>query len=425
MKTKASKYVKFRKFKIGNVEFDTVNMREVHAFLDISTPFSTWITRSIPKYGLTFAEDYSIEMDGKRKEYHMKVSKAVSIVRDELSYNKDRLLSLLSENGNNGVVESRIVRREILPSPQNNIVCGYFSFEGNRIRTIKIDDCVWFVAKDVCVALSRGNPTEATRMIGDDDAAILIVDGRINSHGIGPYVGARMIVCTIRGVCFMVAKSRAACAIGSPSWRFQKAVMEANFSESLQSQAQEPAIQALLPPPSTAPSPAALRAIADQWADVHRRADEAERAMEEMRAYADGVKDRIEAADRLLASKGALTLTQAAMALNVTRASLLRFLRDDRNKWTYVDSTSNRDFPNTDRVRDGFLEFKNDVIENPKTGELFFTGRTRITARGLHEISRIINSGSYPFEFISREALNCVDQPELPFDGHPNAPQNP
>ena len=44
-----------------------------------------------------------------------------------------------------------------------------FEYESTEVRTVVIDDEVWFVAKDVCDILGLDNPTEAIRPLDEDE----------------------------------------------------------------------------------------------------------------------------------------------------------------------------------------------------------------------------------------------------------------
>lgn len=45
-----------------------------------------------------------------------------------------------------------------------------FNFEGNEVRTVIMNDDIWFVGKDVCNILGYSNPRDAIRNhVFDDD----------------------------------------------------------------------------------------------------------------------------------------------------------------------------------------------------------------------------------------------------------------
>jgi len=50
-----------------------------------------------------------------------------------------------------------------------------FNFEGNAVRIVMRKHEPWFVAKDVCVVLGIGNPTEALRNLDEDEKSTLSI----------------------------------------------------------------------------------------------------------------------------------------------------------------------------------------------------------------------------------------------------------
>ena len=48
-----------------------------------------------------------------------------------------------------------------------------FDYEGSNVRTVILDDEVWFVAKDVCDILGLDNVTQAIKTLDDDEKMTL------------------------------------------------------------------------------------------------------------------------------------------------------------------------------------------------------------------------------------------------------------
>ncbi|WP_338754267.1 Bro-N domain-containing protein [Bacillus sp. FJAT-52991] len=52
-----------------------------------------------------------------------------------------------------------------------------FHYSDNQIRTISINDDIWFVAKDVCDVLEIGNPSETLKRLAQDEKALISTEG--------------------------------------------------------------------------------------------------------------------------------------------------------------------------------------------------------------------------------------------------------
>lgn len=55
--------------------------------------------------------------------------------------------------------------------PEVGTEISTYDFNGMALRVVQIDGEPWFVAKDVCDALSMSNPTESLRPLGADERA--------------------------------------------------------------------------------------------------------------------------------------------------------------------------------------------------------------------------------------------------------------
>lgn len=56
-----------------------------------------------------------------------------------------------------------------------------FNFENNNVRTLTIDDKIWFVAKDICNVLEIGNPSQALSRLDNDERNTIILNEGIGN----------------------------------------------------------------------------------------------------------------------------------------------------------------------------------------------------------------------------------------------------
>lgn len=79
-----------------------------------------------------------------------------------------------------------------------------FSYNGTQVRTTKLKDEIWFVAKDVCDILELGNITEALRELDEDEKGFFRISEGTSPKGGNP----NMIIITEPGLYALVFKSR-------------------------------------------------------------------------------------------------------------------------------------------------------------------------------------------------------------------------
>lgn len=58
-----------------------------------------------------------------------------------------------------------------------------FGYDDQLVRTVMVDNVPWFVAKDVCAALELTNPTEALRVLDEDEKNTLRISEGIPNRG--------------------------------------------------------------------------------------------------------------------------------------------------------------------------------------------------------------------------------------------------
>lgn len=65
---------------------------------------------------------------------------------------------------------------------QGTPVPAIFSFHNHHIRTVVIDDVIWFVATDVCAALDISNVTQAVGRLDDEERSMFNIgrQGKVN-----------------------------------------------------------------------------------------------------------------------------------------------------------------------------------------------------------------------------------------------------
>ena len=94
-----------------------------------------------------------------------------------------------------------------------------YNFDGQQIRTVTQNGEPWFVAMDICSALSLKNPTMATEPLDDDEKMTLsLSEGRTGQRG-----GAQSItIVNESGLYTLILRSRKATTPGTPQHRFRK-----------------------------------------------------------------------------------------------------------------------------------------------------------------------------------------------------------
>lgn len=93
-----------------------------------------------------------------------------------------------------------------------------FTFHNScQIRTVLIDGNPWFVAKDICDALSVKNPSQSMQSLDDDERSMFNI-GRSKTNGGGGLVN----IINESGMYALVMRSRDAMKEGTPQHSFRK-----------------------------------------------------------------------------------------------------------------------------------------------------------------------------------------------------------
>lgn len=95
----------------------------------------------------------------------------------------------------------------------NNSVSHYY-FEGISVRTVIIDGCIWFIAKDVCNALQIAHTGSAIRSLDDDERGVHLTHTLSGSQ--------QMSIINESGLYTLILRCRDAVKPGTVPHRFRK-----------------------------------------------------------------------------------------------------------------------------------------------------------------------------------------------------------
>ncbi|EDW4372100.1 hypothetical protein AAA67_002905 [Salmonella enterica subsp. diarizonae] len=95
----------------------------------------------------------------------------------------------------------------------NNSVEHYY-FEGHSVRTVIIDDRIWFVAKDVCDALQIAHTGSAIRSLDHDERGVHLTHTLSGSQ--------KMAIINESGLYTLILRCRDAVKPGTVPHRFRK-----------------------------------------------------------------------------------------------------------------------------------------------------------------------------------------------------------
>src|SRR3990167_4594568 len=72
--------IPFEKYQVGSVSIQTVNARDLHAFLEVKTQYNHWIERRIQSYGFSQDIDFTVAIFGqgptRTMEHHVTIAMA-------------------------------------------------------------------------------------------------------------------------------------------------------------------------------------------------------------------------------------------------------------------------------------------------------------------------------------------------------------
>ena len=233
-----------------------------------------------------------------------------------------------------------------------------YNFDGKPVRTITRDGDPWFVLADVCQVLDIGNPSQAAKRLDDDEKHTLI-----NNEGIsGPQVQSLTVI-SESGLYSLIMVSRK-----PDAKRFRKWVT----SEVI------PAIRRdggyMVAKAEETPEELALRAMKVLQTTIDRQKAQLEVAM-----------PKADALDRIATADGALSVTEAAKALQVRPKDLFSFML--AHKWAYRKSGSGTWLGIAYHTNVGDVTHKVATIKNPD-GTDRIVEQLKITPKGLAKLAK-------------------------------------
>ena len=218
----------------------------------------------------------------------------------------------------------------------------------------------WFVAADVCVALSIGNSRDAMGRLDDEEKGVGLIDTLGGAQ--------KMSIVNESGLYSLVLGSRKPEAKAFKKWVTSEVLPSIRKTGQYATQA-APATMAL--PRSFAE---ALRLAAEQAEQIERQ--EAALAIAEPKA---------KALDRLGAADGSMCVTDAAKALKVRPKDLFAKLQSER--WIYRRPGQQRWIGYQDRIQSGLLEHKTTVVVVRDDGSERACEQVLVTAKGLAKLA--------------------------------------
>jgi prophage antirepressor-like protein len=231
-----------------------------------------------------------------------------------------------------------------------------YDFDGKPVRTITRDGEPWFVLADVCQILDIMNPRQAATRLDDAEK-----DGVILNDAIGRQQSFTII--SESGLYRLMMRS------DKPQARpFQKWVT----SEVI------PAIRRdggyMVAKAEETPEELALRAMKVLQTTIDRQKAQLEVAM-----------PKAEALDRIATADGALSVTEAAKALQVRPKDLFSYMQS--HDWAYRKSGSGTWLGKAPRTNSGDVTHKVATIKNPD-GTDRIVEQLKITPKGLAKLAK-------------------------------------
>ena len=83
---------------IGGIEIQTVNGRDLHAFLEVGKDFSTWIKDRIAQYGFADGADYAVYQDLRSPKSGSTKSRTVTVTEYAISIDMAKELAMVERN---------------------------------------------------------------------------------------------------------------------------------------------------------------------------------------------------------------------------------------------------------------------------------------------------------------------------------------
>lgn len=233
-----------------------------------------------------------------------------------------------------------------------------YNFDGKPVRTITRDGEPWFVLVDVCRILGIGNSSDASRRLDDGEK-----DTLDQIEGIASPQVQSLTIISESGLYRLMMRS------DKPQARpFQKWVT----SEVI------PAIRRdggyMVAKADETPEELALRAMKVLQTTIDRQ-----------KAQLDVALPKAEALDRIATADGALSVTEAAKALQVRPKDLFSYMQS--HDWAYRKSGSGTWLGKAYRSNSGDVTHKVATIKNPD-GTDRIVEQLKITPQGLAKLAK-------------------------------------
>ena len=238
-----------------------------------------------------------------------------------------------------------------------------FVFEGREVRIVHSDAGPMFVHSDVCRVLEISNTGNAAARLDDDEKGVHTMDT------LGGWQDVTVI--NESGLYSLILTSRKPAAK-----RFKKWVT----SEVLPSIRRDGGY--MVAAPDETPEALALRAIQVLQATVDRQ-----------RAALAIAAPKADALDRIASADGALSITEAAKALQVRPKDLFDFL--SRKGWTYRRAGSGTWLGYSARTNSGDLIHKVTTVQQPDGADRVVE-QVKITPQGLAKLAKAVPGATKP-----------------------------
>lgn len=233
------------------------------------------------------------------------------------------------------------------------------------VRTVQIDGEPWFVAKDVCDVLGIVNDRQAAGRLDDDEKGVCKVDTLGGNQSVN--------VISESGLYALALTSNKPEAKAFSRW-VRKTVLP-TIRKTGSYIAGEEVLDRDAPD------------YLDRLKDLMLEAQERKLAAAEAIIQAQAPK--VEALERLSASEGSVTLTDAARLVNMAQRTFLQWMND--NGWTFTKrgkANGNRRLPYADKRAEGLMEVVATTAYHH--GAEITVESCYVTAKGLAKLAEVI-----------------------------------
>lgn len=236
-----------------------------------------------------------------------------------------------------------------------------FTFDKMDVRVIRKDGEPWFVASDVCEALTIGNVSDAVGRLDDDEKGI----GTVDTLG-----GAQeQAVINESGLYSLTLTSRKPAAKRFKKWVTSEVLPSIRKTGTYTVGQPQPAFQI----PATLS--AALRLAAEQAEQI-----------EQQQAQLAITAPKAQALDRIAQADGEMCITNAAKTIGVQPKKLFEWM--ERHDWIYRRPGSKRHTAYQARIKAGYLTHKVTTVERFDGSEKVVES-VIVTPKGLAKLAEV------------------------------------